>query len=103
MYSFWQRLTLSDLALDGVINASYIHRWVGSLRAWRQQSWLMQWGDEIGAILTSFVFLLAPFEKSISSPCLICAITSSKVLVSTYYTPLILPLSPLECGGHLAE
>jgi putative inorganic carbon (hco3(-)) transporter len=48
-----------------VINASYIHRWVGSLRSWRQQSWLMQWGDEIGAILASFVFLLAPFEKSI--------------------------------------
>jgi putative inorganic carbon (hco3(-)) transporter len=65
MYSFWQRLTLSNLALDGVINASYIHRWVGSLKSWRQQSWLMQWGDEIGAILTSFVFLLAPFEKSI--------------------------------------
>ena len=65
MYSFWQRLTLANLALDGVVNASYLHRWVGSLRAWRQQSWLMQWGDEIGAILTSLVFLLAPFEKSI--------------------------------------
>jgi putative inorganic carbon (hco3(-)) transporter len=65
MYSFWQRLTLSDLSLDGLLNASYVHRWVGSLQSWRQQSWLMQWGDEIGAVLTSLVFVLSPFEKSI--------------------------------------
>jgi putative inorganic carbon (hco3(-)) transporter len=65
MYSFWQRLTLSDLSLAGVVDASYVHRWVGSLRSWRQQSWLMQWGDEIGAILTSLIFILSPFEKSI--------------------------------------
>ncbi len=65
MYSFWQRLTLSDLSLDRWVEASYIHRWVGSWQSWRQQSWLIQWGDEIGAILTSLVFLLSPFEKSI--------------------------------------
>jgi putative inorganic carbon (hco3(-)) transporter len=65
MYSFWQRLTLSDISPNTWVDASYIHRWVGSLRSWRQQSWLMQWGDEIGAILTSFVFILSPFEKSI--------------------------------------
>jgi putative inorganic carbon (hco3(-)) transporter len=65
MYSFWQRLTLSDLSLDRLLNASYVHRWVGSLQSWRQQSWLMQWGDEIGAVLTSLVLVLSPFEKSI--------------------------------------
>jgi putative inorganic carbon (hco3(-)) transporter len=65
MYSFWQRLTLSDLSLAGILDASYIHRWVGSLQSWRQQSWLMQWGDEIGAILTSLIFIVSPFEKSI--------------------------------------
>jgi putative inorganic carbon (hco3(-)) transporter len=65
MYSFWQRLTLSDISPNRWFDASYVHRWVGSLQAWRQQSWLMQWGDEIGAILTSLVFLLSPFEKSI--------------------------------------
>jgi putative inorganic carbon (hco3(-)) transporter len=65
MYSFWQRLTLSDLALAGVVEASYVHRWVGSLQSWRQWSWLMQWGDEIGAILTSLIFIVSPFEKSI--------------------------------------
>jgi putative inorganic carbon (hco3(-)) transporter len=65
MYSFWQRLTLSDLSLAGIVDASYVHRWVGSLHAWRQRSWLMQWGDEIGAILTSLIFIVSPFEKSI--------------------------------------
>lgn len=44
--------------------ASYIHRWVGSLQAWRKQSWIMQWGDEIGAILAASVFVLAPFVST---------------------------------------
>jgi putative inorganic carbon (hco3(-)) transporter len=66
MYSLWQRLTLSDFSIDKWVDASYIHRWVGSLQSWRQQSWLMQWGDEIGAILTSLVFVIAPFVPSIT-------------------------------------
>lgn len=61
MHSFWQRFTLSDLSIDRWVESSYSHRWVGSLHAWGQQSWLMQWGDEIGAILTALVFVLAPF------------------------------------------
>jgi putative inorganic carbon (hco3(-)) transporter len=65
MYSLWHRLTLSDISPNRWVDASYLHRWVGSLSAWRHQSWLMQWGDEIGAVLTSLIFLLAPFEKSI--------------------------------------
>ena len=65
MNSFWQRLTLSDLSPDKWVDASYIHRWVGSLQSWRQGSWLMQWGDEFGAILTSLVFIISPFISSI--------------------------------------
>jgi putative inorganic carbon (hco3(-)) transporter len=61
MYSFWQRLTLSDIAPNKWFDASYVHRWVGSLQSWRQQSRLLQWGDEIGAILTSIVFVISPF------------------------------------------
>ncbi|AFY92799.1 IctB family putative bicarbonate transporter [Chamaesiphon minutus] len=64
MNSLWQRLTLSDLSPDRWVDASYVHRWVGSLQSWRQQSWLMQWGDEIGAILTSLVFVISPFIPS---------------------------------------
>jgi putative inorganic carbon (hco3(-)) transporter len=67
MHSLWQRFTLSDLSLYRWVDASYIYRLVGSLRSWRQQSWLMQWGDEIGAILTALVFVLSPFESSLST------------------------------------
>jgi putative inorganic carbon (hco3(-)) transporter len=67
MYSLWQRLTLSDLSLTRWVDASYVYRWVGSLQSWRQRSWLMQWGDEIGAILTALVFVLSPFESSLST------------------------------------
>ena len=65
MYSFWQRLTLSDISPNKWVDASYVHRWVGSLQSWREQSWLMQWGDEIGAILTSLVFVISPFIPSV--------------------------------------
>jgi putative inorganic carbon (hco3(-)) transporter len=64
MHSFWQRFTLADLAIDRWVAASYSHRWVGSLQAWRQQSWLMRWGDEIGAILAAVVFVIAPFVST---------------------------------------
>jgi putative inorganic carbon (hco3(-)) transporter len=64
MHSFWQRFTLADWEIDRWVAASYSHRWVGSLQAWRKQSWLMQWGDEIGAILAALVFVLAPFVST---------------------------------------
>jgi putative inorganic carbon (hco3(-)) transporter len=63
--SFWQRLTLSDISPNNWFDASYAHRWVGSLQSWRQQSLLLQRGDEIGAILTSIVFVIAPFIPSL--------------------------------------
>ena len=71
IYSFWQRLTLSNLSLDRWVEASYFHRWVGCLESWRQQSWLIQWGDEIGAMLTALVFILSPFATSLLSTDLI--------------------------------
>ncbi len=67
MYSFWQRFTLSDLSVDRWLAASYLHRWVGAWHDWRQQSWLIQWGDEIGAILTASVFVLSPFASLLST------------------------------------
>ena len=71
IYSFWQRFTLSDLSLDRWVDSSYFYRWVGCLQSWRQQSWLIQWGDEIGAILTATVFVLSPFATSLLSTDLI--------------------------------
>ena len=62
--SLWQRLTLSDLSIEKWVDVSYVHRWVGSLQSWRQQSWFIYWGEEIGAILTSMVFVISPFVPS---------------------------------------
>ena len=68
MYSFWQRFTLAERASERWIEASYSHRWVGSLQSWRQRSWLIQWGDEIGALLTSAVLVVCPFLPALALP-----------------------------------
>ena len=96
MYSFWQRLTLSDLALDRVVDASYVHRWVGSLQSWRQRSWLMQWGDEIGAILTSLIFIVSPFEKSIPG---LSTETVGLLMIAVAAFWILLTVSDQRMGG----
>lgn len=61
----WQRFTLSQLPLREWRGASYLHRSVvGLLQSWRQSSWLMQWAEEIAAILVSIIFALAPFVSN---------------------------------------
>lgn len=64
MNSAWQQLTLSNLPLYRWRSASYLYRLVGSLQAWRNGSWLMQWQEAIGALLVSLVFALAPFVSN---------------------------------------
>ncbi len=65
MNSLWQRFTLSDLPLSQWQGASYLNRTiVGLLRSWRQSSWLMQWAEEIAALLIGLVFGLAPFVSN---------------------------------------
>lgn len=61
MNSAWQQFTLSNLRLHQWRGASYLYRLVGLLQAWRQGSWLMQWGEAIGAVLVALVFTLTPF------------------------------------------
>jgi len=65
MNSVWQRFTLSYIPLREFKGASYLHRtFVGLLRSWRQNSWLMQWAEELSALLVSLVFGLAPFVSN---------------------------------------
>jgi putative inorganic carbon (hco3(-)) transporter len=94
IYSFWQRLTLSDLSLDRWVDSSYFYRWVGCLQSWRQQSLLIQWGDEIGAILTASVFVLSPFATSLLSTDLIGLLM---VGVAAFW--LLLTLCDQRSGG----
>lgn len=55
---------VSDLPLHQWRTASYIHKVVGSLRSWRQGSWLMQWAEPIAAVLIALVFALGPFVST---------------------------------------
>lgn len=46
-------------------SSSYLHRTlVGQLRSWRQSSWLMQWAEQLAALLVSLIFGLAPFVSN---------------------------------------
>jgi putative inorganic carbon (HCO3(-)) transporter len=90
MYSLWQNFTLSNLAPDRWLDSSYVHRWVGSLKSWRESSWLMQWGDEIGAILAGLVFVLSPFIPTESTGLLMGG-------VAGFW--LLLTLSDRQVGG----
>ncbi|MEO8892533.1 MAG: IctB family putative bicarbonate transporter, partial [Coleofasciculaceae cyanobacterium] len=64
MSSAWQQFTLSNLRLQQWRGASYLYRLVGLLQAWRRGSWLMQWGETLGAILVALVFVLTPFVSN---------------------------------------
>jgi putative inorganic carbon (HCO3(-)) transporter len=61
----WQWFTLSSVPVKEYLSTSYFHRLlVGGLRSWRQSSILMQWGNEIAAVLLSLIYALAPFVPS---------------------------------------
>jgi putative inorganic carbon (HCO3(-)) transporter len=64
MNSVWQQLTLMSLPIQQWSRSSYFHRVIGSLQSWRAGSWLMQWANEIGILLLSAVFALAPFVST---------------------------------------
>ncbi|PIG93804.1 IctB family putative bicarbonate transporter [Gloeocapsopsis sp. IPPAS B-1203] len=61
----WQQFTLTHVPLQDWRSGSYLHRSiVGILRSWRQSSLLIQWADQIAAVLLSLIFVLAPFVSS---------------------------------------
>ncbi len=57
----WQQLTLAYLPVHQWRQSSYLGRWVGLLQRWRRESWLLQWSNQISAVLLSVLFILAPF------------------------------------------
>lgn len=64
MKSAWTKIVLSEFNLYKWHSTSYIYRFVGWFSSWRQGSWLLQWGETVGAILLSLVFVLAPFVST---------------------------------------
>ncbi|SKB12692.1 O-antigen polymerase [Planktothrix sp. PCC 11201] len=59
--TIWQQFTLQNLLLYQWRNSSFLYQITGFLHQWRQGSWLLQWGEPLGALLISIVFCLAPF------------------------------------------
>ncbi|MEL7039537.1 MAG: IctB family putative bicarbonate transporter [Cyanobacteria bacterium J06592_8] len=59
--SIWQQLTFMQFYPAQWRSGSLVYRLSGCLRSWRQGSWLMQWGEPLGALLMAAVFGLAPF------------------------------------------
>jgi putative inorganic carbon (hco3(-)) transporter len=83
IYSLWQRFTLADLsAIERWRSGSYIYRIIGSLQAWKQGSILMQWGDEIAAILTTLALSLAPFVSTEVTGLILVGIAAFWLLLS---------------------
>lgn len=64
MNSVWQQITLTKIPIQQWREVSYVDRIVGALRGWRKQSWIMQRGDAIAAVLISLVLMLAPFAPT---------------------------------------
>lgn len=93
--SVWQSLTLTNLYPSQWRGGSLIYRLSGCLRNWRQGSWLMQWGEPLGAILISLVFGLAPFVSTALIGVLLVACAGFWVLLTlsddrsdTAFTPI---------------
>ncbi len=61
MNSVWDQFTLSSFSPYRWLNGSYIYRIVGLLSQWRQGSLLLEWGEPLGALLISIVFIFGPF------------------------------------------
>jgi putative inorganic carbon (HCO3(-)) transporter len=57
----WQSVTLNRLALSQWREVSVLHRLLSFARAWRQGSFLLQWGEAIGLGIVAILFALAPY------------------------------------------
>lgn len=82
MNSFWQQIALSQLVLSGWYEGSYLYQGVGSLKAWRQSSWLMQWADLISVMFISVLLGLAPFVPNAIIGTLLLAIAGFWLLLT---------------------
>ncbi|MEA5534028.1 IctB family putative bicarbonate transporter [Crocosphaera sp. XPORK-15E] len=82
MNSTWDQITLSYFSAKTWLNASYVYRIVGLFSQWRQGSFLLQWGEAIGALLLSIVFLFSPFVTTGLIGVWLAAITAYWVLLT---------------------
>jgi putative inorganic carbon (HCO3(-)) transporter len=96
MNSIWQQLTLFNLPLEQWRSTSYLYSFsCGSLRDWRQSSWLMQWAEPLGFVLITLIFGLAPFVGNALIGVLLIAAAAFWMLLTLSDEPLII-FSPIH-------
>ena len=64
MKSTWTNIALTKLNFDLWLSNSYLYRLLNLVSVWRSGSWLLQWSEEIGAVLLGLILLLAPFVST---------------------------------------
>ncbi|WP_448561338.1 IctB family putative bicarbonate transporter [Trichothermofontia sp.] len=96
--AIWRSLTLADLTLSQWQDSSYLTRWVGWLHPWQRGSVLLQWGNELGVVLLSLLFVLAPFSSTSLIGYLLLALAGLWLLLmvaerwQAWLTPIHLPV-----------
>ena len=80
--SAWSRLTLVGFSPAQWRGSSYLYRLIGFFGSWRQNSWLLQRADTLGAVLVATVLALGPFVSSNLIGVLLAAIAVYWLLVT---------------------
>jgi putative inorganic carbon (hco3(-)) transporter len=79
MNSLWQKLTLIDVSLPQWQRHSYLTSWIGAVQGWRVSSWILQWGESIGALIAVAILGMSPFVRTFSTEFLAFFLTISAV------------------------
>ncbi|MGF1491183.1 MAG: IctB family putative bicarbonate transporter [Microcoleaceae cyanobacterium] len=94
--SVWQQLTLSNFLPYRWRSGSFLYRLSGSLRTWRQGSWLMQAAEPIGILLISILFGLAPFVGTALIGVLLLACAGFWILLTLCDEPSVTAFTPIH-------
>lgn len=92
----WSGLVLSDLQVNQWRSASYLYKWVGIVGNWRENSWLLQWGEGIGAVLISLILAIAPFVSNTLLGVLLGLVGIYWILLTIADTPDKISVTPIH-------
>lgn len=64
MEALWQRWLFLQFPFEQWLRSSYVYRGFGLLQAWQGGSWLLQWGEPLGAFILCALLVVAPFVST---------------------------------------
>ncbi|GAB4538349.1 MAG: IctB family putative bicarbonate transporter [Pleurocapsa sp.] len=95
MKSAWTTIMLLKPQIYQWHRASYLYRLIGWLSSWRQESWLLQWSEAVGAILLGLIFLLAPYVSTSLIGVLLAAVAGYWIVLTISEKPS-LSITPIH-------